>query len=77
MKKGIKNIYAIAYKLKLASIKATNHKLEVAKKESQKREEMIKREKTKAMATKYQNPRGKLLYLMKRRKIIKITPEMK
>ena len=39
-------------------IRATNERLEVAKKKRRKREEMVERQKTKAMATRCQRARG-------------------
>lgn len=50
IEKGIKNIDAVTYKLKPALTRVTNHKLEVASKKKQKREEIVKRRKTKVMA---------------------------
>ena len=41
MEKGIKNTNTVARKLGPASIKATNQKLEVARGERQKREEIV------------------------------------
>ena len=43
MEKSIQNADAVAYKLGLASIKAINYRLKVARKEQQKREEMMKK----------------------------------
>lgn len=57
MDKGIKNINAVACKFRLASIRATNYRLEVASKKRQKREEMVKRQKTKAIGAKRQSSR--------------------
>ena len=54
MKRGIRNADTVAYKLKPALIRATNEKLEVTRKERQKREEMVEKRKTKAMATRCQ-----------------------
>lgn len=42
----------------MASIKTINYRLEVVKKERQKREEIIEKQKTKVIATKYQKTRG-------------------
>ena len=53
MAKSIKNRNAIACKLGPASTKATNHRLKFARKEWCKREEMVERQKTEAMAAKY------------------------
>ena len=43
---------AVARKLRPASIRATNDKLEVAREEREKREEMIEKQKVKAIAAK-------------------------
>lgn len=43
MEKNIKNAKVIAYKLRLISIKVTNYKLEIARKEKQKIEIIVKR----------------------------------
>ena len=53
MKKGIKNTNAVAHKFRPALTRATNKKLEVAKKKKQKREEIVKKRKIKAIATRY------------------------
>lgn len=58
MDKGIGNANAVAYKLRPALTRAINHKLEVVSEERQKREPMIKRRKTEAMAIKCQRTRG-------------------
>ena len=52
MKKGIKNADAIACKLGPVLIKVTNDRLEVAREEKRKREEMMEKRKVEAMATK-------------------------
>lgn len=52
MDKGIKNANAVACKLRSALTKATNHRLEVASKERRKKEKIIERRKTEAMAAK-------------------------
>ena len=52
MAKGIRNAKVVIRKLVLALIKATNHRLEDAKEERCKREEMVKRWKTEAIAAK-------------------------
>lgn len=43
MEKNIRNVNAIAHKLGLVLTKVTNFRLEVAKEEKQKRDNMIKR----------------------------------
>ena len=50
MKKGIKNADAVACKLEPASTRATNDRLEAAREERQKREEMMERWKAEVMA---------------------------
>ena len=47
----MQNADAVAYKLKPALIKAISHSLEVAREKQQKKEEMVERRKTEAMAT--------------------------
>ena len=58
MEKVIRNADTFACKLDLASTWATNQRLEVAREERQKREEMMKNRKTEAMATKWWRARG-------------------
>ena len=43
MKKGIKNVDEVVRKLRLVLIKATNKRLKIAKKEKQKREEIVEK----------------------------------
>ena len=57
MKKGIQNADRVIHKLGPALIKATNHKLEIAREEQRKREEMVERRKTEAMAARCQKTR--------------------
>ena len=57
MEKDIQNIDAVACKLGPVSITATNCRLEVAREEKQKREEMRKRRKTEAIVAKRQRAR--------------------
>lgn len=52
MNNGIRNANAVARKLRLASARGTNHRLEVVREERGKKEEMIKRRKIEAMAAK-------------------------
>ena len=52
MRKSIQNADIVAHKLGPASIRATNHRLEVAREKQRTKEEMVKRQKTKAMAVK-------------------------
>lgn len=49
---GIRNANVVIYKLELASTRATNQGLKIAKEERRKREEMVKRRKTEIMVTK-------------------------
>ena len=53
MEKSIKNADAIARKLKLASTRATNDSLKASKEEKEKREEIMKRQKTEALTAKW------------------------
>ncbi len=50
MKKGIKNTDVIIYKLGPATTRATNQRLEVAREERRKKEEVVERWKTEAIA---------------------------
>ena len=52
MEKKLWNVDAVARKLGLASIRASNYKLEIARKERQKREKILKKRKTKTMIAK-------------------------
>lgn len=59
MAKSIRNINAVACKLRPALTRATNHILEIAREKQHKREKGIKRQKTKAMVAKRcRNRRG-------------------
>lgn len=60
MDKGERNANAVTCKLGPALRRATNHKLEVTDKKSQKRKEMMKREKIKAIAAKRQKNREEI-----------------
>ena len=57
MEKDIQNADAITHKLGPASIRATNHRLEIAREEQWKREEIVERRKTETMATRHQRAR--------------------
>lgn len=57
MKKDIKNADVVAHKFGLALIRVTTYRLEVASKKRRKRKKIVKRRKTKAMATKYKRAR--------------------
>lgn len=52
MKKSMRNANTFVRKLSPVSIRATNYRLEVAKKERRKREEMVERLKAEAMVAK-------------------------
>ncbi len=58
IEKNIRNVDAVACKLGLASTKATNQRLEVAREERQTKEEIVERQKTKTMAIKCRRARG-------------------
>lgn len=60
MQKDIRNTNVVACKLGLALIRVTNHRLEVARRKRKKREKMVKRWKTKAMATMWCKARKKI-----------------
>ncbi len=53
MEKGIRNVDVVTCKLGSASIRVTNQRLEVARKERCKREKIVERRKIKAMAVKH------------------------
>ncbi len=57
IEKGIRNADAVVRKLGPASTRPTNQRLEVAREERQKREEIVKRRKTKAMVAKFRRAR--------------------
>ncbi len=77
MEKDIKNTNVVARKLGPVSIRVTNQKLEVAKEKRRKREEMVDRRKTEAMATKRQRTKKELVCSLKRRRIMRVIPEIK
>ena len=60
MEKDTQNANVIACKLRPALIKVTNHRLEDAKQEQQKREKIVKRRKAKASAAKRLKARGRI-----------------
>ena len=60
MKKSIQNADAVACKLRPALIKATNHSLKVTRKKQRKSEEMMERQKTKAIAARRQRTRRRI-----------------
>lgn len=60
MRKDIRNADAIACKLETVLIRIINNRLEVARKERQKKEEMKERQKAKAITIKLQEVREKM-----------------
>ena len=58
MEKGIRNIDAIVYKLKVASTRVTNNRLKAVREEKRKKEEMIESGKAEAIAAKWCRARG-------------------
>ncbi len=58
IEKGIRTADAVAHKLGPASTRVTNQRLEVAREDRRKKEEMVERRKTEAMATKCRRTRG-------------------
>ncbi len=54
----MQNINAVVRKLGPVSIRATNHRLQVAREEKRKREEMIEKQKAEAIAAKHRRNRG-------------------
>ena len=53
MEKSVRNVDAIARKLRPASTRASNYRLEVAREKRQKKEEIVEKRKIKAMVAKY------------------------
>lgn len=60
IKKNIKNADTVACKFRPALTRVTNYRLKVAREEGQKREEMMERGKTEAMAAKCWKARGEI-----------------
>ncbi len=58
MEKGIRNADAVIHKLGPALTRAINQRLEVAREKRRKREEIVEKRKTEAMAAKCQRARG-------------------
>ncbi len=58
MEKGIWNADAVIHRLGPVLTRATNQRLEVAREERQKWEEMVERRKIEAIATKHRRARG-------------------
>ena len=77
MEKGIKNANTIVRKLRQAWTRATNKKLEVARKKKQKREEMVERRKRKAMVARRQRVRGRISLSSKEEEIMRVTSGIK
>lgn len=65
MKKGRRNADAIPCKLSLSLTRATIKKLKVAMKKRWKREELVKRYKTKVIAIKYQRAKKRICLFSK------------
>lgn len=61
IKKNIWNIDVIVHKLKPALIKAINQKLKVVRKEMQKKEKMIEKQKVEVIVTKEHKTRKKII----------------
>lgn len=66
--KNVQNRNAIVYQLILASIRATNHKLEVVRKKKQEKEQMVKKWNTKAIAVKCNKKAGRIYLSDKKQK---------
>lgn len=60
MKKSIRNANAVACNLGTALTRATNHKLEVIREKRRKKNQIIKRWKTKAIVTKHQKTKKEI-----------------
>lgn len=58
--KVIKNIDVVTHKLRSALTRVTNYRLKVISAEKQKREEIIEKQKTKAIATKHQRAKEQI-----------------
>ena len=58
MIKGVQNLDTVACKLRHALTKASNYRLDVAKERTQKREKIVEKWKTKAIAIKRHRDRG-------------------
>ena len=58
MAKGIRNADAVAYKLKPALTRATNHRLKVAREKKRKSKKIVEKQKTKAIVVKHRKNRG-------------------
>ncbi len=58
MKKDIQNEDTVTHKLRPASIRVINHRLEVIRKDKRKREEMVEKQKAEAIAAKRWKNRG-------------------
>lgn len=77
MKKGIKNTNVVACKLGLALTKVTNYRLKFANEKKQKREKMVKKRKIEVIAAKHQKAKRRISLFGKKKKIIRITLEIK
>ena len=63
--KGIENADIVVHKPGTALTKATNHRLEVARKMRQKRDEMMERRKIEAMSARRQRARRRISFFSK------------
>lgn len=77
MEKDIKNISPVTHQLKPTLTKITNHKLEFARKEEQKREEIIEKQKTEAISIKYQRAKEEISLFKQKRGIMKVILRIK
>ncbi len=71
MEKGIRNVDVVARKFGPALTRATNQRLEIAKKEERKREEIVERRKTEVMTATRQRARGRISLLSEEEEIYK------
>lgn len=60
MEKNIKNANTVICKLELTLIRATNYRLKIGKEVWQKKEEMVEKQKIKAIATKQQRAKEEI-----------------
>ena len=74
MEKSIRNAHVVFHKFRPASRGAINNRLKAAREKKQKKEEMMEKRKTKAIATKRQDLELELLFPIKKR--IRVTPKI-
>lgn len=60
MEKSIKNAHSVARKHRLALTRITNYRFEVVREEGQKKEEIVEKQKAKAMTAKKHRARGEM-----------------